>query len=678
MLVVVTQYVTAQETFVTEGETTVYKVFLDESIQKGTVSDALQNLPGVRVDMEGNIVLRGVSSVEIFINDQPSHFSEEAQKNYLQQTLASDIQEIRVMTNPSSRYTTQSNTGVINIITKENTEAKRNLNVGFRANTLPEYSPWISYSYNKNKWSFSANFKGNYSKINNSDHSYGYSYGGENHEDTLNITRNFGKEEMKSLTLNADFQLGYKINEKNNLTFYLTGEMDDKNSNSYDSTYRKDTDVYEYITTKDYDFRGYELSAGMAYVHDFNDEGHSIVLSLNTFLMPGHSEAVSSRHYKSGNAIDRTTRERNIYSDIHWDAKVDYTWPYSKNGEFFVGLRKTHNPDGNELLFDTLAGDDYVRDTLMTEIRRYSTDKNEVFINLQHRLGKFTVKPGVSFEYTEMTAKFPNEGWYDFNKNFFKVHPSVYVTYTTDNQHVFSIGYTHKTDFPWVRKFSPRILYQEDSYDVGNPDLKPASMNVFRAEWTKYWQKFGSVGINAYYKGTTDAINDVQYSDYNPIYGRYVIYNKPVNLGGYYDAGAELNVTYRPTAMLNVRLYANLYESHLEYPVTEQEIVKSDMFCYNFTLNIWTKVMNKVELHASAYYNSETQTLFSHWQKPYGIDCGLRIDFFQNRMSLLVNVNDLFDWNKTDNTIRQPDYEYFSSQKTTSRFVSAEIIFRII
>ena len=277
-----------------------------------------------------------------------------------------------------------------------------------------------------------------------------------------------------------------------------------------------------------------------------------------------------------------------------------------------------------------------------------------------------------------MTARYPEEHWYDFDKRFFTIHPSLYITYSTENQHNFSIGYTHKTDYPYVRKFATRILYQEDSYEVGNPDLKPCSTNVFRAEWTKYWEKFGSVGINAYYKGSSDYINDVQFSAYNDIYGRYVIYNMPLNLGAYYDAGGEFNITYRPSGMLNARFYANLYNSHLEYPENDNKLVISDMFCYNLTFDIWTKLWNKLELHASAYYNSKTQTLYAYKQTPYGIDCGLRVDFFKNRMSLLINVNDLFDWNKTDNSINQPTYEFYSTEKNESRFISAEIIFKII
>ena len=115
-VITVSQSVTAQETFGNEGETVIYRVALDASVQNGTVSDAIQNLPGVRVDMEGNITMRGVSNVEIFINDKPAHFSEDAQKNYIQQTSVLNIKEIHVMANPSARYTTATDTGIINII----------------------------------------------------------------------------------------------------------------------------------------------------------------------------------------------------------------------------------------------------------------------------------------------------------------------------------------------------------------------------------------------------------------------------------------------------------------------------------------------------------------------------------------------------------------------------------
>lgn len=66
--------------------------------------------------MEGNITLRGVSGVEIWINDKPSRISAEGLKR-LQQLPANSLERIRVITNPSAKYSAEGTGGIINIIT---------------------------------------------------------------------------------------------------------------------------------------------------------------------------------------------------------------------------------------------------------------------------------------------------------------------------------------------------------------------------------------------------------------------------------------------------------------------------------------------------------------------------------------------------------------------------------
>ncbi|MBO6051585.1 MAG: carboxypeptidase regulatory-like domain-containing protein [Bacteroidales bacterium] len=88
--------------YMMEGEKTLYNVAEDPSIQTGTAADALQNAPGVEVDVEGNITLRGVSSVEIWLNGKPSHLNEESLKEFIKQLPANTLERIEVITNPSA------------------------------------------------------------------------------------------------------------------------------------------------------------------------------------------------------------------------------------------------------------------------------------------------------------------------------------------------------------------------------------------------------------------------------------------------------------------------------------------------------------------------------------------------------------------------------------------------
>ena len=121
--------------YVMDGEKNMYNTSEDPSIQTGTASDALQNAPGVEVDAEGNITLRGVSSVEIWVNDRPSHMNEEALKQYIKQLPANAIERIEVITNPSARYSTSG--GVINIVTNQKVTRNELLCLGVRATTTP-------------------------------------------------------------------------------------------------------------------------------------------------------------------------------------------------------------------------------------------------------------------------------------------------------------------------------------------------------------------------------------------------------------------------------------------------------------------------------------------------------------------------------------------------------------
>ena len=101
--------------YTVDGEKQLYNTADDPSVQTGTASDALQNAPGVEVDAEGNITLRGSQSVEVWINDRPSHLSGESLRQYIKTLPANAIKRIEVITNPSARY--GGGGPVVNIVT---------------------------------------------------------------------------------------------------------------------------------------------------------------------------------------------------------------------------------------------------------------------------------------------------------------------------------------------------------------------------------------------------------------------------------------------------------------------------------------------------------------------------------------------------------------------------------
>ena len=92
----------------------VYNVGKDIMVKGGTVSDVLDNIPSVTVDVEGNIALRGNENVKVLIDGKPSNAINVSEA--LRLIPADAIDKVEVITNPSARYDAEGGGGLLNII----------------------------------------------------------------------------------------------------------------------------------------------------------------------------------------------------------------------------------------------------------------------------------------------------------------------------------------------------------------------------------------------------------------------------------------------------------------------------------------------------------------------------------------------------------------------------------
>ena len=139
--------------------------------------------------------------------------------------------------------------------------------------------------------------------------------------------------------------------------------------------------------------------------------------------------------------------------------------------------------------------------------------------------------------------------------------------------------------------------------------------------------------------------------------------------------GFSYNMMYRPSGFFNLRFYANLYNSHIETVFAGQDYTY-DIWSYSFNMNLWAKLWNKIEVTASGYYSSPTQSLFSEWHSRYGVNAGLKADFFDRKMSVFVNASDIFNTNRSGSSNSSPYVESTSDSKFNSRAVSVGVTFR--
>lgn len=674
--------VTEKPVYLMDGEKTLYNVSEDPTIQDGNASDALQNAPGVEVDIEGNITLRGVSSVEIWINDKPSKMNEEGLKTFIQQLPANAIERIEVITNPSARYSAKGTGGIINVITTGSIKKNSFFSFGLRGSSKPDLSPWFSYVYSNEKLSLNFHLHANYWL--HKSHNENSATSLNDQFDTSFVLTSMSDSKNHSIGGGFFHDGSYTFDTLNSISWWAGCHPSIRRNFSYSDVMREEyifnEGEYAYLETDT--GRGWNVGgfAGVWFDHRFkNDRRHKISTNLGFHTRNGVSTNLFARDYSVLDLLDKYRNDLSSNRSFNTDASIDYTVPYHKNGTISVGLNGDFSNSWNLSQIDTLdrISDLYQIDSLRLKDSRSREQELDAYFTIEHKFGNFTIKGGLRGEYTHNNLEIVNASYGNVNKDYFSLFPSLHLSYRTKSMHNFKLSYTRRVSNPSNGQLSSFINYGEDSYSMGNPELKSTFTNSVEAGWTKFFKKFGFVGVNAYFRNSTNEISSLTDVAYSDVFNRIVTFSQPMNAGHSYRVGGDFNVNYRLKAFMSIRFYANMAYAHSEFDfrnMTEPQIV--DNFNYSFRLNFWAKLWKVLEVNASANYRSKSVSLFTTNRPGYSIDCGLRADFCKRKISVHLSVDDIFNWNKTVVSNNNP--YYISTGKTTynSRSIKAGITFR--
>ena len=663
--------------YVMDGEKNMYNASEDPSIQTGTASDALQNAPGVEVDAEGNITLRGVSSVEIWINDRPSHMNEEALKQYIKQMPANAIERIEVITNPSARYSTSG--GVINIVTNQKITRNELLCVGVRATTTPAISPWVSYVWANEKVDFNFYLTGNYGNHNGEEDGTSLLK-----DPTTGDTSRYQKFDTKSKMPYwggyMGFNMNWNIDSTSNLTAWLGAwPYWDRNS------FYRDYQYYEYQptlrnlsyldTVKNHGttYGGY---AGAWYEKRFDTTGRKLSVSFNGFFYRNYGYSDNWRDYATGTDFRRHSDADTFHPNGSFE--VNYTHPLKNNFEIEAGVELGFGGNHDTESLDSLlpSGDWSNMGYRSTEAqgRFLST---AAYVTAQKRWGGFTAKLGLRFEDKFLHGEVEHYGLndkYSKDTTFPGLVPSIHLSYQTKNFESYSLSYTRRFSAnDNLLDYTDFRIYDEYSYRTGNPNLLMSYTHNLEAAFNKYVMGFGNIGLNAYFRANTNEVGSTVLTDNTDPYFPYMVnYSMPVNIGTSHTEGLEANIMYRPSGFFNVRINASVFNYAFDY-----DGYKDNKWSWSARVNLWTKVNGWLELFANAHYTSPRLGLYSLTNANKGIDFGASADFFDRKMSVNITVNDIFGMAEYGSNTTAPAYQTTGSSRFDSRFVSVGLTWRI-
>lgn len=680
MLLDVVKVTEKRPLYTVDGEKDLYNVAEDASIQTGNASDALQNAPGVEVDVEGNVTLNG-QSVTVWINDRPSHLEGEALKQYIKMLPANSIDRIEVMKNPSARY--GGGSPVVNIITNQRMLKNSFVSLGANGSSRPSISPWLSYVYSNDKFNISA-----YVSYSSSKNHYTTTGGGSMFDEDSLLSRQWdytntgnSRNHFMWTSINAS----YEFDSMNHISGWFGSYPSWSNSQSTNEMTRTeflfnpgDYSNLNESNSRNLSYGGY---GGIDFTHKFNNDGHQLSVDFNGNFWGNRSSSDNNCNYFYQPQMCYNARNQNRMFNGSGSLGVDYSLPYSKSGEIEAGIELGLDGDNSFTLRDTF---DYAQDAFLCDQLRSDTNHTpgtslEGYLTWRRKWGNFTLKLGGRGRYAYEYNWHEGLPEYDVTTHKFTFSPSVNMSYRTKDMHNFSLSYRMNTIKPTAGMLSSYMQYYVESVSTGNPLLEPSYTHNANLSWNKYFSKFGSVGVSASYRAELDKVNTISDARFVDYFGRVVAYSMPFNCSDGRNFSIDANCMYRPTAFFNVRLNTGLADDWYSIVVRPGEApVEDRMVSWNIRGKIWAKLWNKLEVFASGHYSSPghgwSKLEISHPRK--AIDLGMSADFFDRKLSLYFNASDIFNWSSWGYTNINPYNTSTYDSKTTTRYITFGVTLR--
>lgn len=666
---------------VVRAETTEVQVRLDKKIYNigkdlttggATVSDALNNVPSVTVDVDGAIALRGNENVRILINGKPSAIAGFGSTDALRQLPAEAIERVEVITSPSARYDAEGTAGILNIILKK--EKTLGLNGSLTTNIGVPLNSSVSGNINLRTDKFNIfNTTGLYYRTSPGNAFFNNQYYerpllDENGEPVLDDNgdpvmiepefdqviedRDFNRQ---GNGFNTNLGIEYFLTEKSSLTasaFLRLGDGEDVTTNN--TTNFNNSIAEERITrieTESEDDTSYQFS--LNYVNDFNDKGHKLTADLQ-FDRDEETERSFIEERETFPGLETLPAEDIINKENQKEylAQIDYVLPIGENAQFEAGYRGNFEETETDytLLEETGTSGDFVRNDNLSNVFTYDENVNALYSQYGNKFGKFSFLLGLRLEHTQLKGNVEAENLgandafdLDFEKNYTGLFPTVNLTFELKENENITLGYNRRINRPrnwFINPFPSRS--SEANVFQGNPDLDPAYASAFDLGYLKRWKKL-TLTTSIYYQHETDAFERVQ-EETGEITsnGVPIIRTLPINLSTNERYGFELGLLYNPYKWLTLNGSFNYFQFKTEGEFNGVDYgAENTSYFGRFSSKV--KLPWEIDWQTNAFYRGPSNNAQTETEGMLSVDMAMSKDIMDGNGTLALNVSDLFN-----------------------------------
>lgn len=654
----------------TEGESEIYHISNDASVQTLSLDKAMSNIPGIEVDAKGQVTYRGQYSVEIMKNGQPMNLSGENLIMYLKSIPSSMVERIEVIDNPSARYL--SNRVILNIISKKTFANNNFIMLGGSADSSPEIIPWASYVFSNEK--ITANVYANFgydgkNLVSNSQNRLFL----DNH---LSRTESINGETLggqKGTVIAAN--IAYQIDTTSAVSFF--GELSRMQeylasiSTHERQEYIFNAGNYDFVHTDTSNRDGRMMAIGLMYNKAFPKSGQELNIIAHIQDYKSDLSNNSSRNFSSNSSDFYGHYDYEVIKRI-LNTEASYSIPYSAMGKLEFGLNAKYyqfDKDRSAILFQS-------HDAIRSYVENMSTLTYGSFITAMHSFGRISAKVGMRLNLNQLKSNQLMPMIDSNNYTFWEFSPSVHLTYLTRNRHAFKVNYTFRTSAPSIDQLSNIKKYDYDSYEVGNPSLDPSYSHHFQAGWNKYFPSLGRIAVTGYWRSNVNDISGISHAGFDSILGTVVGYSSFQNIGNSSAYGIETNILCRIAPFFQAQIYYNGYNYHYSTQVLDQGMFEDHAFCNSIRVHASANPTQWLTIYVNGNYVSSTLALQLRNKSYSSIDLGISAELCKQRLLAYLSVEDIFNQNSQTTNIINPYFLSYSYIKHPTRFIMAGITYR--
>lgn len=640
--------------------------------------ELLRKAPGVTVDNNDNVSVKGKNKVTIMIDGRDVPLDGKDLSALLKGTQAADIANIEIISNPSAKYDAAGNAGIINIRLKRNKSLGTNGNVGGEA---------IYGLSAKGGMNFSLN---NRSKYVNIFGSYNNSYGDWHNDQAFyrkqagqffdQTAKSYNSTKWNSARVGAD----WTINDKHTIGILVNGNMDGgnwhNNSTTKIGTLDNESQVNSLLVASN-DVLGDRRDLNTNINYRFADtSGHSLNIDLDHGLYRIKGESFQPNYYRSPDGsqelfqrIFANKTPSNI--DIN-TGKMDYEQRLFK-GTLGAGIKVSDVSTDNAFDFFNVVEKESLLDSTVSNRFKYQERTLAAYINYNRLFGKkLNVQTGLRVENTDYMGdliSFNNQNGNRVENNYTKLFPSAALTYTFTQKIGLNATYSRRIDRPSYQDLNPfEFKMDELTFQRGNPRLRPQFTNAFEIAPTYGGYPVVSLG----YSKTKDVFTQVLATDTrNP--NATFITNE--NIADQENYTASLNIPTR---------FAKWYDGFVSITVIHSQFeAQFDNLGFGIdqvkftTGNLYAEQNVKLgkgwAIQLSGWYNTR-----GYWgtlqSNPQGVmDFGVRKELWEGKGQVRLRLGDLFgtaSWGGKN--VLTPGLEMLASGKWEARTATVSFSYR--